>query len=169
MRYVEAGAILRGFVPLGDRVVLAGRFIANFQAGNVPFYDLFQAGPFDMKEMPGGSAGVRGVPVGRYLGPIKLVGNIELREMLLKFSVLGQKFTLGNDVFFDTGRVWSDYSFRSPLDGTGVGLKYGVGAGLYVLWGQAAMLRIEAAYSPDAVSENPSLPLGIYVEDGTMF
>jgi hypothetical protein len=169
VRYVEAGAILRGFVPLGDRVVLAGRFIANFQAGNVPFYDLFQAGPFDMKEMPGGSAGVRGVPVGRYLGPIKLVGNIELREMLLKFSVLGQKFTLGNDVFFDTGRVWSDYSFRSPLDGTGVGLKYGVGAGLYVLWGQAAMLRIEAAYSPDAVSENPSLPLGIYVEDGTMF
>jgi len=169
VRYVEAGAILRGFVPLGDRVVLAGRLIANFQAGNVPFYDLFQAGPFDMKEMPGGSAGVRGVPVGRYLGPIKLVGNLELREMLVKFAVLGQKFTLGNDVFFDTGRVWSDYSFRSPLDGTGVGLKYGVGAGLYVLWGQAAMLRIEAAYSPDAVSENPSLPLGIYVEDGTMF
>jgi hypothetical protein len=169
VRYVEAGAILRGFVPLGDRFVLAGRLIANFQAGNVPFYDLFQAGPFDMKEMPGGSAGVRGVPVGRYLGPIKLVGNIELREMLVKFSVLGQKFTLGNDVFFDTGRVWSDYSFRSPLDGSGVGLKYGVGAGLYVLWGQAAMLRIEAAYSPDAVSENPSLPLGIYVEDGTMF
>ena len=55
------------------------------------------------------------------------------------------------------------------LDGSGVGLKYGVGGGVYVLWGQAAMLRIEAAYSPDAVSENPSLPLGIYVEDGTMF
>jgi hypothetical protein len=31
------------------------------------------------------------------------------------------------------------------------------------------MLRIEAAYSPDAVSENPTLPVGIYVEDGTMF
>jgi hypothetical protein len=169
VRYVEAGAILRGFVPLGTTFVLAGRLVANVQAGNVPFYDLFQAGPFDMKEMPGGSAGVRGVPVGRYLGPIKLVGNIELRAMLLKFSILGQKFTIGNDVFFDAGRVWSDYSFHSALDGGGVGLKYGVGGGIYVLWGQAAMLRIEAAYSPDAVSENPSLPLGIYVEDGTMF
>jgi hypothetical protein len=168
-RYVEVGAILRGYVPIAGPVVAAARLVANFQAGNVPFYDLFQAGPFDQKEMPGGSAGVRGVPVGRYLGPIKLVGNVELRAMLVHFTVAKQKFTLGADTFFDTGRVWSDYTFHSPLDCCGVGLKYGVGAGMYVLWGQAAMLRIEAAYSPDAVSENPSLPVGIYVEDGTMF
>jgi hypothetical protein len=169
VRYMEAGAILRGFVPLVGPLVLAGRLVANAQVGNVPFYDLFQAGPFDQKEMPGGSAGIRGVPVGRYLGPIKVVGNIEVRAMLASFSVLRQKFSVGCDAFFDTGRVWSDYSFHSPLDGGGLGLKYGVGGGLYFLWGQAAMLRIEAAYSPDAVSENPSLPLGIYVEDGTMF
>jgi hypothetical protein len=167
-RYAELGAILRGYVPLGP-FVAAARLVANFQFGNVPFYDLFQAGPFDQKEMPGGSAGIRGVPVGRYLGPIKILGNIELREMLISFTVLKQKFTLGNDIFFDTGRVWSDYTFHSPLDGQGAGLKYGVGGGLFVLWGQAAMLRIEAAYSPDAVSENPTLPIGLYVEDGTMF
>jgi hypothetical protein len=166
--YIEAGGIFRGYVPLGP-LVLAGRLVTNFQVGNVPFYDLFQAGPFDQKEMPGGSAGIRGVPVGRYLGPIKVLGNVELRSMWLKFSVLGQKFTIGNDVFFDAGRVWSDYTFHSALDGSGLGVKYGVGGGIFVLWGQAAMLRIEAAYSPDAVSENPSLPLGIYVEDGTMF
>jgi hypothetical protein len=169
VHYLEAGAILRGYVPLGDTFVLAGRLVLNAQVGNVPFYDLFQAGPFDQKEMPGGSAGVRGVPVGRYLGPLKAIGNVELRAMWLRFGVLGQKFTLGNTVFFDTGRVWSDYSFHSSLDGSGVGLKYGVGGGIYVLWGQAAMLRIEAAYSPDAVAENPTLPLGIYVEDGIMF
>jgi hypothetical protein len=168
VRYVEAGAILRGYVPVGP-FVLTGRLVANFQVGNVPFYDLFQAGPFDQKEMPGGSAGIRGVPVGRYLGPIKVVANIELRKMFIKFTVLKQRLTIGNDVFFDTGRIWSDYSFHSRLDGGGAGLKYGVGGGLYVLWGQAAMLRIEAAYSPDAVSENPMLPVGIYVEDGTMF
>jgi outer membrane protein assembly factor BamA len=169
VHFLEAGAILRGYVPLAGPLVLAGRLIANAQVGDVPFFDLFQAGPFDMKEMPGGSAGVRGVPVGRYLGPIKLVGNVELRAMWAQFTVLKQHFTIGNTLFFDTGRVWSDYSFHSALDGSGVGLKYGVGGGLYVLWGQAAMLRIEAAYSPDAVSENPSLPLGIYVEDGVMF
>jgi hypothetical protein len=168
-RYAEAGAILRGYVPIAGPFVAAGRLVTNFQFGNVPFYDLFQAGPFDQKEMPGGSAGIRGVPVGRYLGPIKIIGNIELRAMLVQFTVLKQEFTIGNDIFFDTGRVWSDYSFHSPLDGHGVGLKYGVGGGIYVLWGQAAMLRIEAGYSPDAVSENPTLPVGIYVEDGTMF
>lgn len=168
VRYIEAGAILRGYYPIGP-LVLAGRFVANFQFGNVPFYDLFQAGPFDQKEMPGGSAGIRGVPVGRYLGPIKVIGNLEIRAMLARFTVLKQKFSIGNTVFFDAGRVWSDYSFRSPLDGSGLGIKYGIGGGIYVLWGQAAMLRIEAAYSPDAVSENASLPIGLYVNDGVMF
>ncbi len=168
VHYAEAGAILRGYVPIGP-LVLAGRLVLNAQYGNVPFYDLFQAGPFDQQEMPGGSAGVRGVPVGRYLGPLKAIGNVELRAMWLRFSLLKQKFTLGDDLFFDAGRVWSDYSLHSPLDGHGAGLKYGAGGGLYVLWGQAAMLRIEMAYSPDAVSENPNLPVGIYVEDNTMF
>jgi outer membrane protein assembly factor BamA len=169
VHYLETGAILRGYIPLGGPFVAAARLVLNAQVGNVPFYDLFQAGPFDQKEMPGGSAGVRGVPVGRYLGPIKAIGNVELRALWLHFTVLQQKFTLGNDLFFDTGRVWSDYSFHSPLDGSGLGLKYGMGAGIYVLWGAAAMLRIEAAYSPDAVAENPTLPLGIYVDDGIMF
>ena len=131
VRYAEAGAILRGYVPLVGPLVAAGRLVTNFQFGDVPFYDLFQAGPFDQKEMPGGSAGIRGVPVGRYLGPIKIVGNLELRAMLYQFTVLRQKFTLGNDVFFDTGRVWSNYSFNSPLDGSGLGLKYGVGGGIF--------------------------------------
>ncbi len=169
VRYVEAGAILRGFVPVVGPLVAAFRFVANFQFGDVPFDDLFQAGPFDQQEMPGGSAGIRGVPVGRYLGPIKMIGNFELRAMLFRFSVLKQRFSIGNDAFVDSGRVWSNYSFHSPLDGSGAGLKYGVGGGIYVLWGQAAMLRIEAAYSPDAVSENPTLPVGIYVNDNTMF
>jgi outer membrane protein assembly factor BamA len=169
VHYAEAGAILRGYVPIGGPLVVAGRLVANFQIGNVPFYDLFQAGPFDQKEMPGGSAGIRGVPVGRYLGPIKVVANVELRAMLVRFTVFKQKFAVGSDVFFDTGRVWSDYTFRSPLDGPEPGLKFGVGGGVYLLWGQAAMVRIEAGYSPDAVSENPSLPIGLYVEDGVMF
>jgi hypothetical protein len=30
-------------------------------------------------------------------------------------------------------------------------------------------IRVEAAYSPDAASENPGFPIGIYVSDGLMF
>jgi hypothetical protein len=36
-------------------------------------------------------------------------------------------------------------------------------------WGQAGVFRLEAAYSPDAVSENPNFPIGLYLEDGVMF
>ncbi len=169
IHYGEAGAILASFTPLGDSLVLAARGVVDFQFGKVPFYDLYQGGVFVPDTMPGGSSGVRGVPQGRYLGPIKVVGNVELRSLWLGFHVFGQTLHLGNDVFFDAGRLWSDYTFRSPLDGNGLGLKWGAGGGLYLLWGQAALFRVEAAYSPDAESENPGFPLGIYVEDGVMF
>jgi hypothetical protein len=83
--------------------------------------------------------------------------------------MLGQQFRFGGNLLFDTGRLWSDYTFHSRLDGTGIGLKWGAGVGAYLQWGQAAVFRLEVAYSPDARSENPGLPLGIYVEDGVMF
>jgi hypothetical protein len=169
VRYGEAGAVLTGFVPITGPLIFAGRFIADFQFGHVPFYDLFVAGPFQLKELPGGSAGIRGVPVGRYLGPIKVVGNAELRALFAYFTLLKQKISLGCDAFLDAGRVWSDYTFKSSLDGRGFGLKYGVGGGLLWIWGQAAVFRMEVAYSPDAVAVNRGLPIGIYVEDGTSF
>jgi hypothetical protein len=168
VQYGEAQVLLSGFRPLGP-FVLAGRLVADFEFGHVPFYDLFMAGPLGQTEAIGGSAGVRGVPIGRYSGEIKLYGNAELRAMFWKFSLLRQKFTIGGDALFDTGRSWLDYTFKSPLDGNGLGLKYGAGGGLYVLWGQAAIFRIDVAYSPDAAAENPHFPVGLYVEDGTMF
>ncbi len=119
--------------------------------------------------MIGGSAGIRGVPIGRYLGKIKAVGNVELRAMWAKFALLGQKFQIGDNIFFDAGRVWTDYTFKNPLDGNGLGIKWGTGVGAYLMWGQAAVFRIEAAFSPDARAENPNFPIGLYVEDGVMF
>ena len=168
VQYIEAGAVLSAFVPLVGPLVLAGRFIADFQVLHVPFFDLSVAGPFQLKDLPGGSTGIRGVPIGRYLGPIKVVGNVELRALLLKVTIAHQNFRLGGDLFMDAGRIWSDYTFRSPLDGSGIGIKWGTGGGIYLLWGQAAIFRIEAAYSPDARSAG-GLPFGLYVEDGTMF
>lgn len=166
--YGEAQLYVCGFRSLGP-FVLAGRLVGDLQFGNVPFYDLFMSGPYSQSEAIGGAAAVRGVPVGRYSGEIKVYGNAELRSMFIKFSLLKQKITLGGDALFDTGRSWVDYTFKSPLDGNGVGLKYGVGGGIYVLWGQSALFRIDAAYSPDAAAENPHFPLGVYVMDGTMF
>ncbi|HEY8091764.1 MAG TPA: BamA/TamA family outer membrane protein [Polyangiaceae bacterium] len=165
----EADVSVARYLRVGGPFVLAAHATADFKFGHVPFFELFTGGVFNPDYMIGGSASIRGVPFGRYLGQIKAVGNVELRALHARFHVLGQTMQLGNDVFFDTGRVWSDYTFRSPLDGSGVGLKWGTGLGGYLLWGQAAMFRIDVAYSPDAVSENPGFPVGIYIEDGLSF
>jgi outer membrane protein assembly factor BamA len=149
--------------------VAAWRAVVDAEFGNVPFYDLYTGEPFLQDTIIGGSSGVRGVPEGRYLGKLKTVANVELRAMLIDFHVLGQSIHVGADVFADAGRVWSDYTFSNPADADGVGIKWGTGVGAYLIWGQAAVFRIEVAYSPDAVAENPSLPLGIYVQDGVMF
>jgi hypothetical protein len=169
VRYVEAGAIVTGFVPVAHEVVVAARLLVDAQAGNVPFYDLARAGPFLSYDAIGGAQGVRGVPVGRYAGLGKAIGNVELRSMLASFRAWGQRLRVGGDVFFDTGRAFTDYSFRAPADGQGAGLKVGTGGGAFIMWGEAAIFRVDVAYSPEAVAENPGLPVGIYVQDGMMF
>lgn len=169
VRYGAFGAMLAKYIPLVGPLVLAVRGVVDAEVGNVPFYDLYTGGPFQTYEMIGGSSSVRGVPDGRYSGPLKVYGNFELRALLADFHLLKQRFRIGGNVLFDTGRLWSDYTFNAKTDDDGIGLKWGAGVGGYLIWGQAAVFRAEVAYSPDAVSENPSLPLGIYVEDGVMF
>jgi hypothetical protein len=169
VQYGEAQALIQGYRSIGGPFVLAARAVADFQFGHVPFYDLSMSGPFAQSEAIGGGSAIRGVPVGRYAGEIKIYGNVELRGMFVKFHVWNHKVSLGADALFDTGRSWFDYTFNSPLDGHGLGIKYGAGGGIYVLWGQAAIFRVDAAYSPDAAAENPSFPLGLYVADGVMF
>ena len=165
----ELEATLAKYSRLGGPFVLALQGAADFKYGRVPFFELFTGGVFKPDYMIGGSASIRGVPFGRYLGQIKAVANAEVRGLFAHLHVAGQSLQLGGDVFFDTGRVWSDYTFRSPLDGSGVGLKWGTGLGGYLLWGQAAMFRLDFAYSPDAVATNRGFPFGIYVEDGLSF
>jgi Omp85 superfamily domain len=167
--YAALGVVLAEYVPVGGPVIFAVRGLVDAQFGHVPFFDLYTGGPFITYEMIGGAEAVRGVPDGRYLGKLKAIANVELRAMLVDFRLLGQAFHFGSDLLFDAGRLWSDYTFHALADGPPPGIKWGAGGGIYLIWGQAAVFRIEAAYSPDAVSENPQLPLGIYVSDGVMF
>jgi hypothetical protein len=168
--YGEAAAVLAHYAQLPGPFIFASRFVASFQFGRAPFYDLQQGGVFEPQYLFGSENGVRGVPEGRYAGQVKILSNLEVRSTPFpQFHWLGQLFRIGTTTFFDAGRVWSGYSVISPADGDSLGLKFGVGGGLFLQWGEAAIFRVEAAYSPDAVAENPSLPLGIYVSDGLMF
>jgi hypothetical protein len=168
--YGNASVVLAHYAPLGSALVFASRFVASLQFGRVPFYDLAQGGTFEPQYLLGSESGVRGVPDGRYAGAVKAIANTELRATPFpRFVVAGQRLRIGTTAFFDAGRVWSGYSLISPADGDGLGLKFGVGGGAFLQWGEAAIFRVEIAYSPDAESANPGFPFGIYVSDGLMF
>ncbi len=168
--YGEAAFVLAHYAPLGGPFIFANRVVASFQFGRVPFYDLQAGGVFEPQHLFGGETGVRGVPNGRYAGKVKLLTNTEIRATPFpRFMLLGQRLRIGTSVFFDAGRVWGDYAVLGPADGNSLGLKYGVGGGVFLQWGEAVIFRVEVAYSPDAVAENPGFPIGIYVEDGVMF
>jgi hypothetical protein len=168
--YGEAAVVLAHYAPLFGPISFASRFVASLQFGRVPFYDLQQGGVFEPQYLVGGEYGVRGVPQGRYAGHAKVVSNDEIRATPFpRFHLLGQRLLIGMTGFFDVGRVWSDYTVTSPTDGYNIGLKYGIGGGVFLQWGEAAIFRIDVAYSPDAVSENPDFPIGLYVSDGLMF
>jgi outer membrane protein assembly factor BamA len=168
--YGELAAVLAHYAPIAGPFTFANRVVASFQFGRPPFYDLQQGGVFEPQGLFGGETGVRGVPQGRYAGRIKMLTNTEIRATPFpRFSVLKQRFMVGMTTFFDVGRLWNDYAAVSPVDGRDLGLKYGAGGGLFLQWGEAAIFRIDIAYSPDAVSENPGFPVGIYVSDGAMF
>jgi len=154
----------RYYVPIeNDSLVLAFRLLGDFQTGTVPFYELSNAGGFNSIDFSG-SKGIRGLPMGRYHGKVKVMGTVELRSMLWPFSILGQRLRPGFAFFVDSGRIWNDYEYNPDLDGTGIGIKYGFGLGPRLQWGETVMIRFDFAYAPEASEFNPDLPIGIYMD-----
>jgi hemolysin activation/secretion protein len=141
-------------------VTVAGRIVGDILFGDPPFAELPR---FEDTYAVGGSNGVRGVPQERYCGKVKVFGNVEVRTRVFDFRFLSKPMSVGFEVFFDGGRVWADTGPQPGLDGTGFGLKYGVGGGLRLASGSAFVLRADVAWSPDAT------PIGAYVSAGEMF
>lgn len=159
--YEELSVNLRFFQALGTkRVIFAARLVGDVLLGDVPFYEMSR---YDETNAIGGVKGLRGVLAQRYYGKVKVFSNLELRFRLFEFRVFKKTYTLGAVSFFDSGRVWSDLSPSRQLDGTGIGLKYGVGGGLRLMQGTTFVVRGDIAWSPDA------RPIGAYVTAGHMF
>jgi len=147
--------------PLGGRVTLRLRLVGDALFGAPPFYELAR---FDETPAIGGSKAVRGVPAQRYYGKAKAFGNVEATAPLWTFDVRSKRFIVGPAVFLDGGRTWTELGKAHPeLDGTGLGLKYGVGGGLRVQEGRTFVLRLDLAWSPDAT------PVGAYFAAGDIF
>lgn len=160
-RYAQANLTWRWYTtPIRNHLTVAMRLMADMLFGHPPLYELSR---YDDTSAIGGSSGVRGIPSGRYSGKVKVLGNIEARVPIADFTALGKPLRFGVAGFFDAGRVWADYTRHPELDGRGLGLKYGIGGGLRLQQGHSFVVRLDAAWSPDA------RPMGLYLTAGEAF
>lgn len=161
-QYLQLEAMSRVyFTPVPRWLSLSARLVADVLIGAPPFYELAR---FDDTPAIGGGKAVRGVPAQRYHGKVKLFGNFEARSDVWSFKVAGKPMRLGVATFLDAGRTWTELSSAHPeLDGTGLGLKYGVGMGLRLHEGRTFVVRADLAWSPDA------RPIGGYFGAGHIF
>jgi outer membrane protein assembly factor BamA len=159
--YERVTLIGRVYRSITEGITLQARLVGDVLLGDPPFYEL---GRYEETPAIGGVNAVRGVPAYRYYGKVKLFGNLEARSDLFGFQLFGKKLKLGLALFLDGGRSWTELLHAHPdLDGSGVGLKYGVGTGLRLRQGATFVLRADVAYSPDA------RPVGAYFTAGQIF
>ena len=159
-QYAQLNITLRFYLPLSDRAGLAVRTVGDCQFGDVPFYELAR---YEDTFAFGGGNGIRGIPGQRYYGRVKLFSNVELRSHLFDCTLLQKPFVVGGALFADVGRLWADFGSHPELDGSGLGLKYGLGAGIRVQQGKTFVVRMDVAWSPDA------RPIGAYLTAGQAF
>lgn len=168
LAFMGLTADFRLFVPLIDRqrLVFASRVVLDMQFGEVPFYELAWLGAFDRMGFAGEQV-IRGSPEGRRAGVGKLMGSAELRSLFAPFRLFGMNMVFGLLFFVAVGHSWTTLAPEPPFDGPGRASAWGAGMGLLLRWGETIMVRIEAAYSPDAT--DAGLPVGIYFTLGHAF
>jgi outer membrane protein assembly factor BamA len=160
-RYAQIEAQLHEYwSPLPQRLTIAARLVGDWQMGDPPFYELAR---FDDTFALGGSKGVRGVPGQRYYGKTKVFGNFQATVFVAEPRAFGKSWSVGIAGFVDGGRVWTEGFDHPELDGTSLGLKYGVGGGVRLREDQSLVIRLDAAWSPDA------RPVGVYFGAGEIF
>jgi outer membrane protein assembly factor BamA len=158
--YTRWTATARHYQPLGGRVTLANRLLAQNTIGDAPFYVLSEIqGTMKAQDGLGGSGSIRGMPKDRYLGKGVLVSNNELRWRAAEFGLFGRQSSLVLSSFVDAGRVWTDgIDLSTALDE----LHAGYGGGARVGFGQSFIVAIDVGHSKQSTAP-------IYIGLGYMF
>jgi outer membrane protein assembly factor BamA len=158
--YENINATLRYYTTPLRWLHVMTRLIGDVLLGDPPFYELTR---IDDMSMVGGGKGIRGMVGQRYYGKGRVVGNVEVQVPILHHDVFKKPFAVYLAGFTDAGRVWAELRSNPGLDGTGPGLKYGVGGGLRIQEGKTFVIRADVAWSPDGE------PVGAYFNAGNIF
>jgi len=124
---------LRHYKEIFRGIVLANNLSIESIQGDAPFWDLSKIG---------GDEGLRGYHLYRFRGNQSVLNMLELRTWL--FSVYNDEIRVGSQIFWDSGRVFSEFDsnkFFNNWHNT-----YGGGV-IFSLFNPDLLLRAEAGFS----------------------
>ena len=164
LRHLGLFGSVAGFAPLVDgRLVLGGRVFADALVGRPPFHALAEAGVSTPVETAGGTSTVRGVPLQRFAGKIKVVANGELRGDITRIALGAQRLRIGALGFLDAARTLADWHEVTldgrDVDGPWTRIAVGIGGGVRVTWGATLVIRADVGFSP--TEETTGLYIGV--------
>jgi Omp85 superfamily domain len=155
--YLGGTARAMGFLPLGNRVVLAARVEGDALTAGTPLFELSRFGGVDPLEGVGGERTVRGLPKARFIGRVKAIATSEARIRVADAKLLDRRVSFGVVGFYDTGRVWQ----LQGNDGAFFRFHHGVGGGLRV-YHREFVLRFDVGTSSER-------PVNVYITFGNFF
>lgn len=151
------------------RFAFGARVMAEYLAGEVPFYEMVQWSGWIPVSGMGGSDTLRGVSFGRLHGPGKAVLNTELRIDVLEHSLFRRPMRWQVVPFADSGLCFgvpeADRSVQPP--GGAWPVTHGVGAGVRAIFDTTLVGRVDVAAGWDRVQDGDDIQrspdLGIYL------
>jgi len=147
--YGRMTTTLRAYGPLfkrgRQRLVAAGRFLFNWQFGDIPFYAMneFASSDDDFTGL-GGFKTLRGFTQDRFVAPVALLFNAELRYTFAGANFLRQRLTFTLAPFLDLGKAFDNISSVSTQD-----WKLGGGAGLRLNWNVSTVVSFDYGVSKE--------------------
>ena len=156
--YLKLSAQISKFIPLADRLVLAGR--ATYQgtlAGTPPFYVQPTISTLYLRQINseglGGLNTIRGILLSRLAGDGYFWGNVELRWKMFNFRFLNQDWYAGLNPFFDFGQVVQPYRLdemkasndSSIYSGKSENMHFSAGVGLKLVMNRNFVISVEFA------------------------
>lgn len=134
--YTEVSVDLRQYVTLFSDVVLAQRVKYDQTFGDVPFWAM---------PILGNDDGLRGFYLNRFRGESSILSMTEIRAWL--FSVWDDQIKVGSHLFWDTGRVYSEFDSNAFFSDW----KQSVGFGFaFTLFHPDFILRSDFGFSDEA-------------------
>ena len=134
--------------PKVSKLTVAGRGLVSLQSSGTPLFELDQLSFADYdRQGLGGLRTLRGFNQDRFVGPIDVLGTLELRWTFYELALAKQRFGLMLVPFLDVGRV-----FESLGDLEWKRFRNGQGAGFRIAWNQATIIVIDYGVSREGSS-----------------